>query len=51
MLLRHLADIDAINQDMAAVDVIKAWNQADQRRFARACATDNRRDLAWARAE
>src|SRR5579884_2000753 len=46
MLLRHLAHIHAINQDPATVYVVKAWYQADQRRFARTGTADDCRDLA-----
>ena len=46
VLLRHLAHVHAVHQHAAAVDVVEARDQADQRRLARAGAADDRRDLA-----
>src|SRR5439155_21142929 len=46
ILLRHLADIHAIDQEVATVDIVKARDQANQRRFARAGAADDGRHLA-----
>src|SRR5260221_6057731 len=46
MLLRHLADIYAVNQEVAAVDIVKTRDQAHQRRFARARAANDGRYLA-----
>src|SRR6266705_2607243 len=51
MLLRHLADIEAVNQDAATVDIVKARNQTDQCRFACSGASDDRCGLAWPGAE
>src|SRR5258708_37114522 len=51
MLLRHLADIYAINQEVAAVDIVKTRDQAHQRRFARAGAAAYGHYFPWVRAE
>jgi hypothetical protein len=37
-----VADILAVDQDMASRGVVKAWNQAGQRRFASARTADKR---------
>ena len=44
--LRHLAHVDAVDQHAPVVDVVEARNQPGERRFARAGAADDRRDLA-----
>ena len=44
----HVADIDAVEQDAALVDLIEAHEQIDQRRFAAARGTDDR-DVTAAR--
>src|SRR5579863_3844980 len=51
MLLRHVANIDAIHQDIATVYIVKARDQTNHGRFARARASDDSRDLTWAGAE
>src|SRR5260370_27628336 len=47
MLLRHLADIDAVKQNAATVDIVKARAKADERRFARSAAAHHPSPLSW----
>ena len=43
---RHVADVDAVDQDRAARDVVEPRNQVDQRRLARAAQADDARPSA-----
>ena len=51
VLLRHLADVDAVDQHAALVDVVEARDQAGERRLAGAGAADDRGHLAGLRRE
>src|SRR5271165_2688996 len=51
MLLRHLAGLYTVNQNLSTINVVKTWDQVDQGRFARASAADDRCDLAGPGAE
>ncbi|MNI83201.1 hypothetical protein D3C73_1399860 [compost metagenome] len=51
VLLRQVADIEAVNEYPSALHIIEARDQADQRRFTGTSTANNRSNLAWLGAE